>query len=302
MLETRRLALLVGVAKHGSIAAAAAAAGCTPSSASEQLTKLERELGIVLLERGARSVRLTAAGSELVEHGRRILAQINSAERAVEEVAGLSAGRLRIAGYHTGASRFLIPSINAFLRRHPRVRITFDEMEPENALPAVRDGDIDLALIHRYMGLQVPDASGLEVVELQKDPLILAVPDRLATHDSPTSMQAFSDAPWISLRPNEGFQAITELAAARAGFTPTIVARADNYGLILDLVAAGLGVALIPGQAMQPRMGVQTYTVEDPAGLAREESIVMRRADRSRGTLEMRDLVIRHVRTLPKRR
>ncbi|MEV1128632.1 LysR family transcriptional regulator [Agromyces sp. NPDC049794] len=290
------MSLLVGVADHGSIAAAAAAAECTPSSASEQLSKLERELGVDLLERSPRSVRLTSAGAELVEHARRILAQIDAAEQAVEEVAGLSTGRLRVASYHTGATRYVVPSIAAFLRLHPHVRVNFDEMEPEVAVPAVQSGAIDIALVHRYIGLQAPDTVGLDVVDVRTDALILAVPDRLAVTAGSVSLLEFVDAPWISTRLGEGFQAITELAAARLGFAPTIVARADSYGLVLDLVAAGLGVALVPTSAMVPRLALEAYAVHEPANLGRQESIITRSADRAPGTREMRNLITERFR------
>lgn len=297
MLDIRRLSLLVSVAKLGSISAAAAAAGCTASSASEQLSKLERELGATLLERSARSVRLTAAGTELADHGRRILAQVDAAQRSVQEVAGLSGGRLRVAAYHTGASRFVIPGISAFIRRHPGVRVTFDEMEPEAALPAVSSGDVDLALVNRYLGLQAPDMSGLDVLELGKEPFVLAAPASLATVPGPVSLRDFATAPWVSSRPDRGFQAITELAAARAGFKPNIVARADNYELILDLVAGRLGVALVPSRAAKTRPSVQYFHLAESFDLARQESLVIREADHSQATSELRHLIVQQFRS-----
>lgn len=302
MLDSRRLALLVGVAKEGTIAAAAAAMGLTPSSASEHLSKLERELGVALLERSPRSVKLTAAGAVLVEHGRLILTQLDSAERAVAETAGLSGGRLRVASYYSGASRLAIPSIGSFLRRHPHVQVTFDEMEPEVAIPAVRQGDIDVAVVHHYSSLQAPDTESLEIREVGRDPFVLAVPDRLAVNASSVSIIDFKDAPWVSLRPSEGFQAVTELAAGRAGFQPRVVARADYYRLILELVAAGIGVALIPSQVLQPQRGVQTYQLDDPAGLARQESIITRTSDLSKGTEELVSLISERAKSLAQRR
>ncbi|MFF2243776.1 LysR substrate-binding domain-containing protein [Arthrobacter sp. NPDC058130] len=301
MLDIRRLSLLVSVAKLGSISAAAAAAGCTASSASEQLSKLERELGATLLERSARSVRLTAAGAELADHGRRILTQMDTAQQAVQEVAGLSGGRLRVAAYHTGASRFVIPGIAAFTRRHPGVRVTFDEMEPETALPAVSNGDVDLALVNRYLGLQAPDMSGLDVLELGKEPFVLAAPASLAAGPGPASMRDLATAAWVSSRPAIGFQAITELAAARAGFTPNIVARADNYELILDLVAGGLGVALVPSRAAKTRPSVQYYQLAESFDLARLESLIVRASDHSQATSELRQLIVQQFRSATER-
>lgn len=295
MLDTRRLSLLVGVAIHGSISATAAAAGCTPSAASEQLVKLENELGVDLLERSARSVRLTAAGKELAEHGRRILTELDAAQRSTEEVAGLSGGRLRLAAYYSGMTRFVIPALGTFSRRHPGVQVMFDEMEPEVALPAVRDGAVDVAVVHRYVGLQAPDMAGIDSTVLMTDPFVLAVPDRYAAAGHKPSLSSFADVPWVSLRPSEGFQAVTELAAAREGFVPNIVARADYYTLIVEMVAAGLGVALIPSAVMQPRRTVRIYPVEGHRRLARQEAVVSRSADRSRGAAELIDLIVKRA-------
>ena len=300
MLNTRRLALLVSVAHLGSISAAATAAGCTASSASEQLSNLERELGTALLERSPRSVRLTAAGADLVEHGRRILAQMEAAQQSVMEVAGLSGGRLRVAAYHTGASRFVIPGIAAFIRKHPGVRVTFDEMEPEAALPAVASGDVDLALVNRYLGLQVPDVRGLDVLELGREPFVLAAPSTLVGGPGIVSLRDLATVPWVSSRPASGFQAITELAAARAGFTPNIVARADNYELILDLVSGGLGVALVPSHAARSRPAVRYHHLAETYDLARQESLVIRASDHSRATSELRDLIVQRFRFVSK--
>lgn len=295
MLEPRRLALLVGVADLGSISAAAAAAGCTPSAASEQLAKLERELGVALLERSPRSVRLTAAGVELAVHGRRILEAHDTARQAVSRVAGLSAGRLRLAAHQTSAEAYVVPSIAAFRRRHPGVELSFVELESEEAIPAVQQGNIDIAIVFRYLTLQAPDTANLTVTALDRHELALAVPDRLASAGGTVSLAEFADEPWISARPAEGFQAITELAAARAGFSPQVVARVESYDLLLDFVATGLGVALVPRELADHKPGVRLLNIADPQGLAREALLIRRVADHSPSTAEMSRLILDRV-------
>ncbi|GAA1057257.1 LysR family transcriptional regulator [Agromyces luteolus] len=293
MLDLRRISLLVAVQRFGSIAAAAADAGCTPSSASEQLSKLESELGLALLERSPRSVRLTHAGSELAEHGRALLAQAELAERAAKDVAGVTAGRVRVAAYQTAAARFVIPAIASFAREHPRVRVSFEELEPEDGMTAVAEGTADVALVSSYLGMKVPRVNGIEVVDLGEDPFVLVAPTRLATRSQTASLREFAKAQWISGRPEQGFQAITELAAARSGFTPEIVARVDNYDLILDLVAAGLGVALVPSSAVSSRAGVHAHRITEPFGLVRLESLASRAADHSLATGKLCALIRR---------
>lgn len=294
MLDFRRVSLLVGVARHGSISAAAAEAGCTASSASEQLAKLEAELGVALLERSPRRVRLTAAGRELAGRGRALLADADAAERAVRDVAGSSGGRLRVAAYRTGATRFVLPAIAAFGRKRPDARVTFEEMEPEFGLSAVANGAADIALIATYLGVLPSDIAGLNVLELGRDPFVLATPSTFSPVTEPVSLVDFSATPWIGAKPDSGFQAIVELAAARAGFLPNIIARADNYDLMLDLVANGLGVALVPSRAVREYSTIRTFALNESFDLCRLESLVTRTSDRSAATAELCRLIVRY--------
>ncbi len=238
-------------------------------------------------------MRLTVAGVELAKHGRNLLAQAEAAERTVQEVAGLSRGRVRVAAYQTGAVRFVIPAIAALLRRRPGIRVTFDELEPESGLTAVAEGTVDIALVNSYLGLQVPRTNGIEVLDLGRDPFVLAAPARFAATSDIAPLAAFAEAPWVSGRADTGFQAITELAAARAGFTPDIIARADNYDLVLELVASGVGVALVPRSAVRARPQVRIHELREPFDLTRRESLVTRESDHSPLTAELSDLIRR---------
>lgn len=299
MLDLRRLSLLVGVARLGSISAAAGEAGCTASSASEQLAKLENEVGTALLERSARSVRLTVAGAELAEHGRDLLAQAEAAEQVVKEMAGLSRGRVRVAAYQTAAVRFVIPAIAAFLSRRPGIRVTFNELEPEGGLTAVAADTADVAVVNSYLGLRIPETNGIEVLDLGRDPFVLAVPARFAAGSDIAPLADFARTPWVSGRADAGFQAITELAAARAGFAPDIVARVDNYDLVLELVSAGIGVALVPRSAARTRPGARIHELREPFDLARRESLIKRASDHSPATAELCDLIRRRYARAP---
>src|SRR4051812_10019306 len=133
MLATRRLRLLVAVADSGSIAGAAAATGCSAAAASQQLGLLESDLGVSLLERAARSVRLTHAGEVLVERARVILADLAAAEQAVLASGTVGHGRLRLSAFATATARFVAPALGAMRRRHPELQLTFTELEPEAA-------------------------------------------------------------------------------------------------------------------------------------------------------------------------
>ncbi|GLY06564.1 LysR family transcriptional regulator [Actinoplanes sp. NBRC 101535] len=293
MLNTRRLHLLVAVADTGSIAGAAAAAGCSAAAASQQLGILESDLGVPLLERTARSVRLTHAGEVLVERGRGILADLASAEQEVHS----SGGRLRVAAFATATTRFVAPALGAMRRRHPALRLTFTELEPEAALPTLRAGEIDVAVTHRYAPSPEPDLRGLVQSPLVADPMVLAVPPRLRpAGDAPVRPADFADAEWIAARAESGFQAVTESVARAAGFTARISHRADSYQAVLALVAADLGVALILRSAVTSLAGIALLEIAGPPNIVRQVQVTSRRGDRNPAIGELRRELTRRVR------
>ncbi|PRX51033.1 molybdate transport repressor ModE-like protein [Prauserella shujinwangii] len=284
MLDPRRLRLLRDVARTGSIAGAAQRAGCTAAAASQQLAALERHTGVPLLERGARSVRLTEAGRVLAERADRVLAELDGAEQALLSVAGLRGGRLRVAAFGTAAG-FTVPALAAFRRRHPDVELTFLELEPDEAVPAVRAGDVDLAVTHQYAQLPKPDLRGLRQTALRSERLLLAVPPSLRPGSGgAVRLRDYADADWISPRPATGFQALVELTCRAAGFEPAVRFRTDSYEVMLRLVAADFGVALVPELAADGghlHAGVTFRAVARPAPLAREVHATTRAADSS---------------------
>ncbi|MER7705969.1 LysR family transcriptional regulator [Kitasatospora sp. NPDC097605] len=282
MLNTRRLSLLRDLVRTGTIAGAAQLAGCTPSAASQQLSALEQELGIALLERSTRSVRLTDAGRVLVEHAHRVFAELDAAEAAVHAVAGLRGGRIRVAAFNSVATGLVVPALMAFRQRHKDVRMTFTEAEPELSMPAVANGDLDLAVTHEYGRLPKPDLRGLRQVLLHRDRLVLAVPPHLQRAGQISArLQDYAEATWLSALPSSGFQAATELLCRAEGFEPDIAFRTDQYDILLLLVAADFGVALVPALAAVPRSGVAYLEVSQPAGLTHDIHVTMRDADSS---------------------
>ncbi|MEO3929149.1 LysR substrate-binding domain-containing protein [Micromonosporaceae bacterium B7E4] len=296
MLDTDRLRVLAEVARTGAIARAAERLGCTAAAASQQISRLERETGAVLLERSARSVRLTEAGRVLATHAERVFAELDAADQAVRAVAGVAGGRLRVASFATSRG-FVVPALAAFARRHPGIELDFVEMEPEHALPAVRAGNVDVAVAHRYAQLQMPDLRGLRETPLHREALLVAVPARLApATDEAVHLQQFADAPWGSTLATNGYQAVTELACYAAGFEPRVDFRADSYDLLLALVGIGFGVALVPALVARPAAGIRFLEIAQPSGLARDLQAVTRRADTSPAAVAMIDCLTRQLR------
>src|SRR5712691_974 len=182
MLNVARLRILTEVAYRGSFSAAAEALDYTQSAVSQQISTLEAETGMALLERHARGVSLTAAGQTLVGHAEGILARLEAAEAALSGIAGLRGGRLRVASFPTAGATLMPLAIATFRSAYPEVELTLAEGEPEEIVPRLRAGELDLALLFEFPG-QPPLAQGMARVELLEDPMFLALPHshRLAT-------------------------------------------------------------------------------------------------------------------------
>src|ERR671929_538128 len=146
MLDVRRMRVLREVALQGSFSAAAEALSFTQSAVSQQIAALEREAGTVLVERSARGVRLTEAGEAVVRHTEAILARLAEAEAELEAIAGLRGGRLRLAAFESAGSTLMPLAIAAFRERHPAVELSMTLAEPEDSLPQLRAGELDIAL------------------------------------------------------------------------------------------------------------------------------------------------------------
>src|SRR5215211_3281314 len=146
MLDVRRMRVLREVALRGSFSAAAEALSFTQSAVSQQIAALEREAGAVLVERNARGVRLTDAGEAVVRHAEGILAKLAEAEAELEAIAGLRGGRVRMAAFESVAGTIMPIAIARFAEQHPGVELSMALMDQEDSLPALRAGDIDLAI------------------------------------------------------------------------------------------------------------------------------------------------------------
>jgi molybdate transport repressor ModE-like protein len=244
MLDVRRMRVLREVAVRGSFSAAAEALSFTQSAVSQQIAALEREAGAVLVERNARGVRLTEAGEALVRHTDAILARLAEAEAELESIAGLKGGRLRIAAFESAASSLMPFAIARFRERHPGVELTLALLEPEQALPQLRSGELDLALV--FSSGPPRDAGDIEFRHLLDDPLYLALP---ATHPLADKralrLADVAGDPWLAGPGDCECNRLINRACAVAGFDPRIVFETADYTAMQGFIAAGVGVSLI---------------------------------------------------------
>ncbi len=250
MLNVSRLRILKEVAHRGSLSSAADALSYTQSAVSQQISALEAETGMTLLERHARGVRLTAAGQTLVGHAEGILAQLDAAEAALSAIAGLRGGRLRMASFPTAGATLMPLAIATFRRSYPDVELTLAEGEPEEIMPRLRAGELDLALLFEFAE-QTPLEAGTTRLELLEDPMYLALPlDHPLAGKQKLRLEDLAEEAWVQTSRSSPCARHVVRSAHAAGFEPNVSFESDDYQTVQGLVAAGVGVALIPELAL----------------------------------------------------
>jgi DNA-binding transcriptional LysR family regulator len=284
MLDVTRLRVLVAVARHGSVTAAAHALNYAQPSVSHHLARLEAETGTKLIQRAGRGIRLTDAGRLLAERAIEVIGRLDAAENELAVFAGLRAGRLRLAAFPSALST-IVPSAAAILHeRHPSVDLRLTEAEPPEAVRMLRAGYVDVALIFRHeaaeagrSGTRDPAVSQLDKADqdelvaaaepddlreqvLLSEAVHLIVPDTAVrgctlplapavTELWPADLARLSEYRWIA-----GCDRCREhllQQCALAGFTPRIAFTTDDFVAAQALVTAGLGVTLLPGLALR---------------------------------------------------
>jgi DNA-binding transcriptional LysR family regulator len=257
VLELRRLRLLRELHERGTIAAVADALQFTPSAVSQQLAMLERETGVRLLERAGRGVRLTDPALVLVDHAGALLERAAEAEADLAAAASTVTGRGRIAGFQSVALRVALPAMEALARDAPQLRCEFVEAEPEQALPALALGDVDLVIGDAWQHQPWRMPAGLRTEELLRDPVHVALPvrDPLARrHRDAVPLAALAGAAWASGHPAMGWEEMTRRACREhGGFEPDIRHRTNDATVALALVARGLAVTLVPDLVLAKR-------------------------------------------------
>jgi molybdate transport repressor ModE-like protein len=247
MLNVARLRLLHAVARLGSLTAAAAELNYSTSAVSQQISLLEREAGAPLLERHARGVRLTEPGRVLAEHAGTIVAELRAAEAALTAVNRGQAGRLRFSSFITANAILMPRAVAAFQRSHPRVALELAELDRDEGLAAVRQHDLDLALVYEFPLVPVVIADDVETIPLLVDPLhiMLAADHPLAARDR-LELAELAGQRWIQGVHHGSTMNVLPQACRAAGFEPDILFRTPDQVTVRGLVAAGIGVALAP--------------------------------------------------------
>jgi len=293
MFDAAGLRVMRAIAEQGSFTAAAHSLGYTQPAISQMVRRLERRSGTVLVERNGRSVRLTEAGEVLARHAVNVLAALDNAQAEVAAIAGLRAGRVRLMAFPSSSATLVPRALAKVKAAHPGVTVQFSEAEPPESLAALRAGTCDLAVAFTYDGTDVgrgeDDLQGLEVIDVLDDPVLVALPagHRLAGHEV-VDLAQLSQESWIAGCPRCRGHLLS--LGREAGFEPEVSFETEDYVAVLGLVAAGLGVALVPRLILTSvsHPDVVTRTVE-PASSRSVQMVTtpdLRRVPAVRATLD----------------
>jgi DNA-binding transcriptional LysR family regulator len=251
MLNLGRLRVLCEVIERGSFSGAADALSYTQSAVSQSIARLEGEVGTTLVVRDRRGVRPTAAGLTLVQQAEAIFTQVDAAEEELAAVMGLRGGRLRMASFPSAGATLMPEAIAVFRAGHPDIALTLAEGEPEEIAPRVRAGEFDLALLFEFPGVVEWTGATLRSVTLLEDPMHVVLPvDHPLAAKAALTLADLSEEEWVQTSASSPCARHVVRSCLAAGFEPRVSFESDDYETVQGLVAAGVGVALIPQLAL----------------------------------------------------
>jgi DNA-binding transcriptional LysR family regulator len=254
MLDVARLRVLVAVAEHGSVTAAAKALNFAQPSVSHHLTRLQAETGVQLITRAGRGVQLTPEGEALARRAVEIIGRVEAAEVELAELAGLRTSRVRVAAFESALSVWAPPAAATLRQRHPDLDLRLTDAHPTVALKWLRAGTIDVAIVFRYDDTTPDDDVTYD--HIADDPMYLLSQRHGAT------LTDHLDATWIAGCDDCRRDFVD--ACEAVGFTPNISYTSDDIIVSQALVAAGLGVTTTPGMALRSHhaAGVRATALE----------------------------------------
>ncbi|MFC5930474.1 LysR family transcriptional regulator [Cryobacterium melibiosiphilum] len=286
MLDIRRLALLLDVVELGSITAAADKLGYSPSGVSQQLRRLEQEIGQPLLQRQTRGMVPTEARHVLAAHARKILRQMDAAEADLGEIAGLGRGNLALGTFPTLGGSFLPIVINTFRKQYPAIDLDVRSSRFEHLIEMLESGQVGLSLLWDYEWNRIdPERFSLTPVFEDATALIVAKDHPLARRKH-IKMTELATQEWIVRGDNHPVVEVLQRSCQAAGFSPKIAFRANDYQEAQAMVSAGLGVALAPRTAVvnkHPGVNIVSLGTTAPS----RQILLAHRHDRVRAAAEV---------------
>jgi len=247
MLHLERLQALHAVSTFGSVTGAAEALRLTPSAVSQQLGKLQRDVGQRLIEPYGRGVRLTPAGTLLAERAHAILSEVENAESELDRQRNHVIGDLEIAGFATAARAILPQTVSRLRKQHHQLKLRVSERQPDEATRLVVAGHLDIALVNDWMNAPLVLPDGVQRVLIMNDPVDLAVPaDHPLAGRASVELTELSAEPWITWPYGAICHEWLTQTLRQHGLTPEVTHTAEEHQTQLAMVAAGLGIAVMP--------------------------------------------------------
>ncbi len=260
-MQFQQLSYFVAVARTRNFTRAAAEVGVAQPSLSKQVRVLENSLGTPLFVRQPGGIELTSAGEALLPHAERILIDVESAQRAVHEVAGLRRGRVRLGATPSICDGLLPEVLTRFHESHPLIELEVHESGSRVLTHELAQGRLDVALLITPLSQERPD---LETVLLRRDRLVLAAPVDDALPDA-VDVGALRDLPLVMFRTGYDLRETTLAACAAAGFTPQVSVEGGEMLSVLRFVEAGLGYAVVPEMVLANRPGLRPVALRNPS-------------------------------------
>lgn len=247
-IDPRRLRVLRAVDLAGGVVAAARLLHLTPSAVSQQLTQLEHEVGLPVLDRSRRQVGLTVAGRVLSASAERIEVELVQARRELTALSGRVRGPVVVAAFTTAIRHLVVPALRRLEQTHPEVRPSVVELEGAEALRELRSGAVDLLIAEEDSGSPDGPGRGLSTRHLADDEYRVVVPADWTPE--PNAVQELVDRPWVTGPAESACGQALERIATRYRFTPRSAHTCLEYPAVLALVAAGFGAAILPTLAL----------------------------------------------------
>jgi DNA-binding transcriptional LysR family regulator len=247
------LKVLAAVARHGSVTEAAKELRYSQPSVSHHLSRLEAATGVKLIQRVGRGIRLTPEGQLLANRATEIVGRVDAATKELAAQVGLQAGRVRLAANASVLSTIVPKSAATLAQAHPGIELSLIDLHPVEALGMLRHGEVDVALIYRHADDSVEE-EGFRLVHVTDDPIYLVSQrpdDSIANH---------RHSAWIGGCERCRDELITVCRQER--FTPRIAFFSDDMVVVQALVAAGIGVATLPGLALQAHRVPDVHTTQ----------------------------------------
>lgn len=273
-MDLRQLRYLVALADERHFTRAAAREHIAQPALSQQIRRLEEELGITLVERTTRQVTITDAGEVLVARGRRILAELDAANAELLAIKGMESGHVRVGTMHTMGPVDVSLVLAIFHERHRGIELTVREESSEELAAMVRDDELDLAFLSVTERVE---SHGLGLHQLVLEELVVLLkPDHPLARRRRLAIADLKDEEFISFREGARLRELLLAAAGEAGFQPNVKLESNESQRIRRLVSRGMGVAILPrSDAIAPGAEVAVVDLTDPP-LARDITLAWR--------------------------